>query len=344
MAGKIPAISIVCPAFQEEDVLPFFHRELCTVLGRLDGPCNLEIIYVDDGSTDGTLQVLRELAAADKRIRYLSLSRNFGHQAALTAGLEHSRGDVIITMDSDLQHPPALLPTLLKKWREGFDIVLTIREDDPRLSSFKRYTSRWFYRIMSFLSDTDIRLAAADYRLMSRKAVDALLQLRETHRFLRGMVGWLGFPVAEIPFQPAVRKAGVSKYTFRKMFNFALDGMLSFSKLPLRLALVLGVVTILVSLFLSGWAIVRLLLPHGGTDLGSALLIISTQFIGGCILLCLGIIGEYVGRIYQQVQGRPIYLLKEYWPQSPADLTGFPADRVTPKPVGWSPNHDQTAA
>ena len=178
-------------------------RELCSVLAQLEATYDVEILYVDDGSCDGTLEVIHQLAHGDKRVRYLSLSRNFGHQAALTAGLEHAQGDVVITMDTDLQHPPALVPRLLQKWQQGFDIVLTIRNEDPHLGFAKRWTSRWFYRIMHLLGDTDIRLAAADYRLMSDRAVNALLRLRETHRFLRGMVQWLGFAVAEVPFDPA---------------------------------------------------------------------------------------------------------------------------------------------
>ena len=310
-SGTSARLSIVCPAYQEEQVLPLFHVELSRVLADLDDVQDIEIIYVDDGSTDRTLEVIHALGNSDSRVRYLSLSRNFGHQAALTAGLEESRGDIVVSMDSDLQHPPALLPELLRRWREGADIVLTIREEDQRLSLWKRLTSRWFYRVMNLLSDTDVRLAAADYRLMSRKAVDALLQLRETHRFLRGMVQWLGFSVAEVPYRPAPRQAGVSKYTFRKMMTLAVDGMLSFSKLPLRLALALGLAATLSGLALAIWPVLNLL--SGVRPAPSALLLASVHLIGGAILVCLGIVGEYVGRIYQQVKGRPLYLVKERW-------------------------------
>src|SRR5262245_25573158 len=208
MARQRPTVSIVCPAFNAEAVLPLFRRALSAVLATLEDRYTFEVIYVDDGSRDGTLGALRALAAQDDRVRYLSLSRNFGHQVALTAGLEHARGEAVVTMDSDLQHPPELLPRLLEKWQEGFEVVLTIRAEDPQLGFVKRFTSRLFYRVIRLLSSTDIRVAAADYRLMSRKAVNVLLRLREAHRFLRGMVQWLGFPAAEVPFEPAGRRAG----------------------------------------------------------------------------------------------------------------------------------------
>jgi len=288
---RIPVLSIVCPAFQEEEVLPLFHLELSTALAALEQPYDVEIVYVDDGSSDATLEVMRELALADERVRYLSLSRNFGHQAALTAGLAEARGDVVVSMDADLQHPPALLVELLSKWRQGADIVLTIREDDPQLSLFKRVTSRWFYRVMKLAGETDIRMAAADYRLMSRRAVDALLQLRETHRFLRGMVQWLGFPVAEIGYRPARRKAGVSKYSIHKMLSLAVDGILSFSRLPLRLALMLGAIALVAGLGLGCWAAVSLFSAGASGTAGLALVLASRHALGGSILICLGIVG-----------------------------------------------------
>jgi dolichol-phosphate mannosyltransferase len=334
----VTRLSVVCPAYQEEEVLPLFHSALAAVLDQLPDHYEIEVIYVDDGSRDRTLDVLKDLARQDARVQYLSLSRNFGHQAALTAGLEHAAGDVVVTLDSDLQHPPELLSVLLKKWQQGFAIVLTIRQDDPQLGWFKRCTSRWFYRVMGFLSDTDIRLAAADYRLMSRKAVDALLGLRETHRFLRGMVQWLGFSVAEVPFQPAARKAGTSKYTLRRMVNFATDGMLSFSKVPLRLAPVLGLGAVAFSLLLAGGMALRWCLTGIGMDLAGAALA-SLYFLAGCILLGLGIVGEYVGRIYDQVKGRPLYLLKDQSRQAQAAL-----DKRHAKPYRERPEEGQSAA
>jgi dolichol-phosphate mannosyltransferase len=344
MARVISKLSIVCPAFQEEEVLPLFHQELSEILLALADDYDIEVIYVDDGSRDRTLEVLKALATQDPRVRYLSLSRNFGHQAALTAGLEHAGGDVVITLDSDLQHPPALIPVLLEKWKEGSDIVLTIRQDDPHLGFVKRFTSRWFYRVMGLVGDTDIRLAAADYRLMSRKAVDALLQLRETHRFLRGMVQWLGFAVTEVPFQPAGRKAGVSKYTLRRMMNFAFDGLLSFSKVPLRLSIFLGLFALAASFLLGCWTAVNWALSGHTVGLGWAALLISIHLMGGCILLALGIVGEYVGRIYDQVKARPLYLLKDKSPdpQARSPLSGL--DKKRTRTYQAHPEEGQSAA
>jgi len=210
-----------------------------------------------------------------------------------------------------LQHPPALIPELLRKWQEGYDVVLTIRQDDPDLGLFKRWSSKWFYRLMSWFSDTEIRMSAADYRLMSRRALDRLLELHETHRFLRGLVAWLGFPSAQVSFQPVSRRAGVSKYTFRRMANFAFDGLISFSKAPLRLTLLLGLGAVGLSFLIAFWALVRFLFAPGTSALGPTLLMFSVYSMGGCVLCGLGVVGEYVGRIYDQVKGRPHYVVKE---------------------------------
>lgn len=303
-------LSIVCPAFEEQAVLPLFHRELSAVLAELSNEFDIDIVYVDDGSRDGTLQTLGELAANDQRVRYLSLSRNFGHQAALTAGMDHAQGDVVITMDADLQHPPAVIPQLLQKWQEGYDVVLTIREEDERLSASKRFTSRLFYGLMNVVSDTDIRMSASDFRLMTRKAVKGLVQLREHHRFLRGMVQWLGFSTAEVRFKPDERRAGESKYTLQKMLRFAGDGIFSFSRLPLRAATYVGLIVIAFSLLYSlNWIIHSFLTPDE-VDHAWTFLFFSTHLLGGCILLGIGVLGEYVGRIYEQVKERPLYVLK----------------------------------
>jgi glycosyltransferase involved in cell wall biosynthesis len=304
-------VSVVCPAYQEEDVLPLFHRELAQILATLEGDYRFEIIYVDDGSRDGTLACLRQLTREDPRVRYLSLSRNFGHQAALSAGLEHARGEAVISMDSDLQHPPAILPLLLQQWESGNDVVITIRQEDQQLSLFKRCSSKLFYQAMALVSTTEVRLAAADFRLMSRPAVQAFLQLREQHRFVRGMVQWLGFRSAEVSFMPDQRRAGQSKYTLRRMLRLAGDGLFSFSSVPLRLPLAAGlVVWALGAAHLFGCAVYAVVGRHP-LDFGLHYLVLLGQLIGGGLLCGLGILGEYVGRIYDEVKRRPVYLVKE---------------------------------
>jgi glycosyltransferase involved in cell wall biosynthesis len=326
MAAPRYKLSIVCPAFEEEEVLPHFHAELRATLAPLESEYDIEILYIDDGSRDNTLAYLRHLAAADARIRYLSFSRNFGQQAALTAGMEHARGDAVITLDSDLQHPPSLIPVLVEEWRKGHDIVLTFREDDPRLSYFKRLSSRAFNTVMRWLSDTPVSSAASDYRLLSRQAMDALLRLHEKHRFLRGMVNWLGFRTTTVAFHPATRGAGATKYDLRRMLALAVDAMLSFSKLPLRLSLLLGLFLIVLG---GGFAAVMLGQALWGEDLGIPQVMLAALFlIGGAILCGLGIVGEYVGRIYEQVKGRPLYLLKE---TSPSLLTLRASEPIAPR-------------
>jgi dolichol-phosphate mannosyltransferase len=313
MTVPVHKLSIVCPAFEEEEVLPHFHNELRAALAPLDEDYDIEILYIDDGSRDGTLAYLRHLAALDPRICYLSFSRNFGQQAALTAGMEHARGDVVITLDSDLQHPPQLIPALLEQWRNGHDVVLTFRADDPRLSYFKRLSSHAFNRVMHWLSETPVSSSASDYRLLSRKAVDALLRLPEKHRFLRGMVNWLGFRTTTVAFHPASRGAGATKYTVRRLLALAADAMLSFSKLPLRLSLMLGALLVVLGAGQGTLLLARTL--FGAAFGGEQIVLVALFLIGGAILCSLGIVGEYVGRIYEQVKDRPLYLLKEASPE-----------------------------
>jgi polyisoprenyl-phosphate glycosyltransferase len=311
MSTPVCKLSVVCPAYDEEAVLPCFHAELCAELGKLGPGYETEILYIDDGSRDQTLPLLRRLALADPRVRYLSLSRNFGNQAAITAGLEYARGDVIITLDSDLQHPPALIPKLLARWREGFDIVLTLRDEEPSLHWWRRTLSAGFYKIMDLFSDTAMRASASDYRLMTRKAVVALLRLQETHRFLRGLVSWLGFPTATVAFIPPERGGGRSKFTLRRLVSFAFDALLSFSRLPIRLPLFAGAACGVLVLLLVGGVLVRMLVTPAATDWTWLTLEITLLLLGGAILTSVGLLGEYVGRIYEQVKARPLYLVKE---------------------------------
>jgi glycosyltransferase involved in cell wall biosynthesis len=310
MSERRILLSVVCPAYEEEEALPHFHAELMRVLDGLEADYVIEVIYVDDGSLDGTLEVLRSMTGADQRVRYLSLSRNFGHQAALSAGLEHARGDIVITMDADLQHPPQVIPKLIAEWEAGADLVITIRADDPTLKWSKRFASRAFYKVLRWMSGTEMRPSAADFRLMTRKTVAALLSLKETHRFVRGLVQWLGFNCKEVRFEPRHRIAGRSKYTLGKQLTLGLDGILSFSKLPLRLVLGFGLG--MVGLGLCGALATVVGLASGSMSNPSLWVLLSAMtLIGGAVLFGLGIVGEYVARIYEQVKQRPAYLLKE---------------------------------
>jgi len=311
MAHERIRLSIIAPAYDEEEVLPLFHRELCRVLDALANDCDCEILYVDDGSRDGTLALLRGWAASDARVRYLSFSRNFGHQAAFTAGLGHARGDALVLLDSDLQHPPALIPALLAQWRAGADVVLTRRASDRYVGYVHRQTTRWFARLFRWMSSLPMREDVADYCLLSRQAADSLLTLRETHRYLRGMVQWLGFPTAEVAFEVADRRAGVSKFSPLRLAGYALDALLSFSRVPLRLPLFAGLVFLLIGLGCAARAGLGLLGLGAAPDLRWTGLLVSLHLIGGSLLCALGTVGEYLGRVYEQVKGRPLYLLKE---------------------------------
>ena len=304
-------LSIVAPAYDEEEVLPYFHAELGRVLSSLGKEYDYEILYVDDGSRDRTLALLRDWSAADARVRYLSFSRNFGHQAAFTAGLEHARGDALILLDSDLQHPPALIPQLLEQWRAGADVVVTRRISDRYISLLHRLGSRWFGRLFQRWSRIPVNEDVADYCLLSRRAVDGLLTMRETHRYLRGMVRWLGFPQALVPFEVADRRAGISKFSPRRLAEYALDALLSFSRVPLRLPFFAGLLFLLIGLGGAARAVLGLLGIGGKPDLRWTGLLVSLHLIGGAILCALGTLGEYLGRVYEQVKARPLYLLKE---------------------------------
>lgn len=310
MMSNRTLLSVVCPAFNEELGLPVFHGALLNVLEGLGDEFALEILYVDDGSVDATLDRMRAFAEADPRVKYISLSRNFGQQAALTAGIEHATGDIVITMDSDMQHPPTVIPQLIDEWKKGAQIVNTIRAEDMSLSRFKRWTSKIFYRIMRKMSKTEIRSAAADFRLMTRPAIFAFLRMHETHRFVRGMVQWLGFRCATVHYEPNARIAGRSSYTLKSLISLALVGMLSFSKTPLRLPAYLGLILTFVGVGCSLWVTIGAI---AGTVSNPSLWLIlaGMNLIGGATLLSLGVIGEYVGRIHDEVKSRPAYLLKE---------------------------------
>ncbi|MEZ6055668.1 MAG: glycosyltransferase family 2 protein [Planctomycetaceae bacterium] len=324
-------VTIVVPCYNESEVIRSFHTALDGTLKTIHD-VDFSILFVDDGSRDDTLDHLLALAKLDSRVRVASLSRNFGHQAALSAGIDLVDTDALITMDCDLQHPPSLIPEIIAHWRNGHEIVSTIREETANCGLLKRVTSHSFYWLINKLSDTRIIDGAADFGLLSRRAYTALREMPERHRFIRGMVSWLGFSRTFVRFHAPERFAGTSKYTLRKMLRLASDAVLSFSSTPLRVSSYCGfIVTIAGAAYLTyilmRQALVGDLVPGWGS------LIATILFIGGVQLLCLGVASEYIARIYEQVKGRPTYVLQR-----------SPRDARTPATAAHQPTNYGRAA
>ena len=299
-------ISVVAPAFNEAENLPVLIDRLRSVLAPYD---DYEIVIVDDGSRDRSLEVLRALADEDGRVRFLSLSRNFGHQNALKAGLDHATGDCVIMLDADLQHPPELIPAMVERWREGFEVVNMIRRDDDT-PAFKKWTAALFYRFVNAISDFKIRPGAADFRLLDRKVIDALNRLGERTLFFRGIIPWLGFRQCEIEYAPAARAHGSSKYDLSRMALLALDGIISSSTRPLRLSTILGLAMSTLAMLYAAYA-VTVKLALGTAVSGWTSLLMGVMLLGGVQLVMLGIVGEYIGRILLETKGRPAYIVRE---------------------------------
>lgn len=304
-------VALVIPVFNEAGVIETTHTKIMAVIDTL--PYQFRIYYVDDGSADGTADSLEQLAAQDERVKLLSLSRNFGHQAALTAGLEAAEGDVIISLDGDGQHPPEMLPEMIRLVEQGYDIVQAQRIEEDHSFSFKRATSEGFYWLINRISGTRIQPGAADFRALSRQALDALKAMPEYHRFLRGMIAWIGYKSVILPYHEQKRMAGKSKYSLGKMFRLASDAIFSFSLMPLYIGLsvgglflILALAQIVYVLFIFITKPANVYIAPGWSSLMAILLIAS-----GIIMILLGFIGVYVGYIFQQVKGRPVYLLKK---------------------------------
>lgn len=303
-----PTLSVVAPVFNEEAILHELYRRLAVVLdgAKLDW----ELVLINDGSRDGSLQIMRDLHAADPRVKVVSFARNFGHQVAITAGADYAQGQAVVIIDADLQDPPEVILDLLAKWREGYEVVYAVRLERKGETWFKEFTAKAFYRLIYKITDINIPKDTGDFRLMDRKVVEALRTIREKHRFMRGLSVWVGFKQTGVQYVRAERYAGETKYPLRKMLKFALDGITSFSYLPLQLATYIGFTA--AGLAVLG-IIATIILRLSGSEAfyGQATTLVSVLFLGGVQLISLGIIGEYLGRIYDEVKGRPLYIVRE---------------------------------
>ncbi|MFO7681456.1 MAG: glycosyltransferase family 2 protein [Chloroflexota bacterium] len=317
-----PKFTIIAPVYNEEPVLPELHRRIAEVMDPLNEPW--ELILVDDGSRDRSASVIAELHAKDDRVKGISFSRNFGFQEAVTAGMHFSSGDAVVLTDADLQDPPEVIPEMISKWREGYDVVYGVRTEREGETWFKLVTAKVFYRLIHRITSVNIPLDTGDFRLMDRRVVDALGEMRERNRFLRGMVPWVGFKQTGVYFKREPRYAGEAKYSsFRRMFRFAMNAITSFSYVPLQLATYMGF--FIASLSLLAILIVIYLRLFASQELtGQATTLVTVLFLGGIQLISLGIIGEYLGRIYDEVKARPLYLVQQKW--------GFDEGQITAPP------------
>ncbi len=305
MTREPELVSVAAPMHDEVDTAVAFHAR---VVAALEG-VPFELVIADDGSSDGTADVLARLAAEDARVKVVTLARNFGHQAALTAALEHASGDVTVMMDGDLQDPPEVIPEMLDRWREGADVVYAVRSRRQGETAFKRRTASWFYRLFRWVADLDLPPEAGDFRLMDRRPLDAMLAMPERNRFLRGMSVWVGFTQTAVTFEREARTAGRTKYSLRRMVRFSFDAITSFSHRPLQFATLLGFLfSALAFLAIPLTVIARYANIY---DRGVPSAIVAILLLGGIQLICVGIIGEYLGRIYDEVKRRPLYVVRE---------------------------------
>ena len=327
-------LSLIVPIYNETKLITELYSRLNPVLEGIEG-MDFEVVLVDDGSSDGSWDQMAELSAADPRYRSVKLSRNFGHQVAITAGLDHAYGDAVVVIDADLQDPPEVIPDMVAKWREGFDVVYGVRESRDGESFAKLWTAGLFYRLLRRFTNVDIPVDVGDFRLLSKRAADQLRQLREKDRFVRGLVSWMGFPQTGVKYHREARFAGETKYPYSKMVKFALDGITSFSSVPLKLASWLGYATSVVAFLYMLSVFVQKAL--GYTVPGFATIMVAMLFVGGVQLICLGIIGEYIGRIFNEIKPRPIYVI-ETVVGSEAQTSSAAAPISIPRQVGVSPS------
>jgi len=308
---RAPVLSVVVPVYRSAEVLPETHARLSSVLSDFGPEMDYEIVFVNDGSPDDSLTVLRGLAAADQRVRVVNLSRNFGHQIALTAGLDNATGDAVVVIDDDLQDPPEVIAEMVGLWRDGNDVVNAVRTERQGESVFKKWTASIFYRVLARLSDTPLPLDSGDFRLMDRRVVDALTSMREESRYVRGMVAWTGFKQVALPYTRHPRHAGDSGYTFGRMLKLAMDGILSFSTKPLELTYQFGMAVTLTSFLAGVYLIVERIIEPQSSVPGWTTVVVAVLFMGGVQLLSIGVLGAYLGRIFYEAKRRPLYIVAE---------------------------------
>lgn len=315
LARRFPApgglLSILVPVYNEAEVLPEFHRRLCAAVAQL--PMQVEVVYVDDGSTDGSCAMLSHLQAQDLRVAVLALSRNFGKETAMAAGLDHVRGDAVVIIDADLQDPPELIPAMVENWKHGFDQVEMQRIGRDGESATKRWTAHAFYRLITRVSDVSITPDVGDFRLLSRRAVDALRTLRERNRFMKGLYAWIGYPRTQVTYRRAPRHAGNTKWNYWRLWNLAIEGFTSFTVMPLKVASYVGLLVALVA-FGYGVFVILKTLAIGESVTGYPSLMVVLLFLGGAQLLCVGVLGEYLGRMFVETKQRPLYLVDTFCP------------------------------
>jgi polyisoprenyl-phosphate glycosyltransferase len=305
-----PTFSVVIPVFDEAEVLPEFHRRLSAVMNLLG---TWEAVYINDGSRDASLRLLEILHSTEPRVAIVNLSRNFGKEIATTAGLEHAGGEAVIVIDADLQDPPEVIPALVAGWRDGFDMVYAERRAREGETWPKRVTANLFYRLMQHLGRVPLPRNTGDFRLMSRRVVDAVLQLHEQHRFMKGLFAWVGFPTTAVPYDRMPRHGGTSKWNYWKLWNLALDGITSFTVMPLKVATYLGLAVASFAVVFGGQLVIRTLL-FGNPVAGYSSMMTVILFLGGVQLITLGVIGEYLGRVFNETKRRPLYLVERFIP------------------------------
>lgn len=318
--AKNTVFTVIAPIYNEVESIPKLWERLSEVMEKAGAPW--ELILVDDGSTDGSTELIRNLAKKHTSVRPVIFARNFGHQVAVSAGMDYSRGDAVIIIDADLQDPPELILDMIAKWKEGYEVVYAVRSEREGETWFKRVTASVFYRLIYRITDVKIPLDTGDFRLIDRAVVNIMVRMKERHRFLRGMAAWVGFKQVGLPYKRAARFAGVTKYPFRKMLKLALNAITGFSYFPLQVATYIGFISAGLSI-LAIPVVIIVRLTVANSFFGQASTLISVLFLGGVQLISLGILGEYIGRIYDEVKGRPLYIVRE----EPADFDKSPTGK-----------------